>query len=158
MKDWWQNLALREKQMLAAGTIVVLLFLCYAIIWSPFVNKITSMRKQIQHNQELLNWMQDADKRMTNLVKSSKNHSTQLTGSLLSTMQGAINKSIFAQHVTQLRQADNDSVQLDLQKVDFDQLIILLTKLSNQYGLIITQMTATPTGAPGEVMASIVVK
>lgn len=157
MKDWWQNLALREKQILSLGAAVVLLFILYEIIWSPFTNKIATMRTQVQHNQELLTWMIQADHRIQTLSKSAQN-TTQTTESLLGIMQSEVNKSSLAKHVTQLRQAENDAVQLDLQKVDFDRLIVFLTALSNQYGIIVSQFTATPTGTPGEVMASVVVQ
>jgi general secretion pathway protein M len=157
MNEWWQNLALREKRMLAAGAILVLLFLFYEIIWSPFSGKIKNMRQQVQHNQELLSWMKNADQRIKAVEKNSAHSTTQMTGSLLSVIQQEVNKN-FAHHVTQLRQAENDSVQLDLQKVDFDRLISLLTELSNKYGLIVTQITTTSTGVPGEVVASMVIR
>ncbi len=157
MKEWWQNLALREKQILALGSAVVLLFVLYEIIWSPFTDKISNMRTRVHDNQKLLTWMQNADKTMQTLTKSSNTKSQQLTGSLLGTMQTEINKSPLARHVTQLRQAENDSVQMNLQKVDFDKLIGFITDLSNRYGLIVSQITVTPTATPGEVMADIVI-
>jgi general secretion pathway protein M len=158
MKEWWQNLALREKQILVLGGAAVLLFVLYEIIWSPFTNKIDNMRTRVQDNQKLLTWMQNADKTMQTLTKSSTTQSQQLTGSLLGTMQTEINKSSLARHVTQLRQAENDSVQINLQKVDFDKLIGFITELSNRYGLIVSQITVMPTAIPGEVMADIVIK
>lgn len=158
MKEWWQNLSLRDKQMLSLGSFVVALFLLYEVIWSPFSGKIDTMRHQVQHNQELLAWMQTADQRIRVLEKNSQSKAAQVNGSVLSIVQSAVNKSPLAQHVTQLRQAENDSVQFNLQKVDFDQLIVLLTDLSNEYGLIVGQFTATPTGKPGEVTADVVVK
>ncbi len=158
MKEWWQNLALREKQILALGALVVLLFVLYEIIWSPFTNKISSMRTEVQTNQKLLKWMQNADQLIQTLTKNSKTKSSQLTGSLLSLMQTEVNKSTLASHVTQLRQGENDSVQMNFQKVDFDALIIFLTDLANRYGLIVSQVTITPTHLPGEVMADVVVR
>lgn len=157
MKEWWQNLALREKQILALGGFVVALFVLYEIIWSPFTNKIDNMRASVADNQKLLAWMQNADEIMQSLTKSAKTKSQQ-TGSLLGLMQSEINKSPLGRHVTQLRQSENDSVQMNLQKVNFDQMISFITDLSNRYGLVTSQITVTPTQTPGEVMADVIIK
>ncbi len=157
MKEWWDNLALREKKIIIYGGALLILFLLYEIVWSPFTNKVDSLRKSVTQNQALLIWMQNADQRLQSIVNTQKNKTTT-NESLLSIMQREVNKSPLATHVTQLRQAENDSVQLTLQKADFDRLIALLTDLSNQDGLTVSQFTATATGVPGEVMADVTIK
>jgi type II secretory pathway component PulM len=158
MKDWWMNLAVREKQSLIIGSACVFLFLLYELIWSPFTTNIDDMRNRIQHNQELLAWMQNADKRIETLEKSSKGSATQNTGSLLGIMQAQVNTSPFAKSVKQLRQSDNESVQLSLQKIDFDKLVIWLAELGQKQGIIVDQMAITPGDAPGVINANFIVK
>ncbi|MEO8401434.1 MAG: type II secretion system protein GspM [Gammaproteobacteria bacterium] len=158
MKEWSNNLSLREKQTLSLGSVLVILFLLYEIIWSPFSNKLDNLRSQIQHNRELLTWMQNAEQHMDSLKKSMQSKSTQQNSSLLSIVQSQINKSPLQRHVTQLRQSENDSVEFNLQKADFDQLILVLTDLWKKYNLIVAQMTITPTDVPGEVTADVVIR
>src|SRR3989338_4707435 len=157
-QEWWDNLSLREKQTMSLGSVVVILLLVYEIIWSPFTNKVTHLREQVRHNQELLIWMRQTDQQLQQLATTSKAKPVQLTGSLLSTVQEQMKKNPLAQHATQLRQTENDSVQLNLQKVSFDQLIVFLTTLWNQYHIIVTQLTVIPTATSGEVTADLVIK
>jgi len=157
MKDWWLNLPLREKQSLAIGSIVVILFLLYEIVWSPLSDMNDNLRIRIQHGQITLNSMQNADQLIQHLVKTSQEKHQQLTQSILGTLQNEINKSQFTSHVTQLRQTENESVQMNVNKMNFDQLLAFLTGLGKKYNIIVSQITVMPTGASGEVNADVVV-
>ncbi len=150
MKEWWLNLPLREKQMLSVGSIAVVFFILYQFIWSPLVTLNNDMRDRIQHNRDTLNIMQNIDTSIQQLSKSQENNNHP-TGSILGIMQTEMNNSAFASHVTQLRQADNDSVQVNFRKIDFDQMLVFLNTLWKKYHFIVSQITVTPTGAPGEV-------
>lgn len=158
MKEWWLNLALREKQIVAAGSIVIILFLLYEIIWSPLVSLNDNLRTRIQHNRTTLSAMQNADQLIQHIQKTSKEKHQQPNGSLLGTLQTELNKSEFASHVLQLRQAENESVQFGLHNINFDQFLIFLTALWKTHNIIVSQITVTPTGAPGEVTVDIVMK
>lgn len=155
MNDWWLNLPLRDKRMLLMGSIVVILFLLYEIIWSPLATTNENLRLRIQHNRDTLQYMQNADQRIQQLLKESKEKNNKTSGSVLGTMQTEINNSEFASHVAQLRQAENDSVQFNLRKVNFDQLLIFLTSVWKKYHYIVSQISVVPTGVPGEVTADI---
>src|SRR3990167_3045595 len=158
MKEWWMNLSLREKQTISMGGFIIILFLLYEIIYSPFTHKIARLRQEVQHNHELLNFMKNTDQQLRTLTKTSQENQSRLQGSLLSAMQNEISQSPFARQVTTLHQAENNSVQLNLQKISFDQLITWLTTLSKQYGFIVSQITITPIKKPGEVHANMVIK
>lgn len=158
MKDWWLNLPLREKQMIAAGSLAVLFFILYQFIWSPLANANDEMRNHIQHNRETLGVMQNIDKHIQQLLKLSEQKKNQPTGSILGIMQTEINKSPFASHVSGLRQAENDSVQFNLRKINFDELLVFLTALWKNNGFIVSQIAVIPTGAPGEVTADVMIE
>lgn len=158
MKDWWLNLALREKQMVAAGSLVIILFLLYEIIWSPLVLMNDNLRIRIQHNRDTLTSMQNTNQLIQHIEKTSQEKRQKPKESLLGILQTEINKSIFASHVMQLHQAESDAVQFNLTKVDFDKALVFLTSLWKTYNIIVSQMTVTPTGTPGEVMMDVTVK
>lgn len=158
MKDWWLNLPLRDKRMLGMGGIVVILFLLYEIIWSPLATSNENLRIHIEHNRDTLQYMQNADHRIQQLLKESKAKNYKASGSVLGTMQTEINSSPFATHVVQLRQAENDSVQFNLRKVNFDQLLVFLMSVWKKYHYIVSQISVVPTGVPGEVTVDITIK
>lgn len=157
IKEWWLNLALREKKMLALGVIVVALFLVYRILWSPLVNANNNLRTRVLHNQETLNWMRQADQRIQTLLKTSEK-SASPTGSLLGIIQTDLHQNALAAEVSQLRQADNDSVAFSFKKIEFDHLIVFLTTLWKKQGLLVSQITVVPGNGPGEVAADVTIK
>jgi general secretion pathway protein M len=157
MKDWWQNLALREKQVLSAGTLAVIFFFLYLMVWSPLTEKVNLLRRNMQSNAELLAWMESVDRQISTLSSNAKNKPIS-TASILSILQKELGSSPLAAHVTQLHQAENDSVQFNLQTADFDRFIEILTELSRKYGLILSHFSAVPLGTPGEVNASVTIK
>lgn len=148
MKEWWNNLALREKQMLTLGALALFITLFYLFIWSPIDETTAALRKQIRSNQELLTWMENADQKLQALAKAPA-QTVPAEGSLLSIVQKQINQTPFVSALTQLHQGENDSVQLTFQKVNFDKLIAWLTQLVQENGLVISQLTVIPTDKPG---------
>lgn len=156
MKQWWQELSLREKQSVSVGSIAIAIFIIYSWIWSPLDHKITSMRTQIEQNQKLLAWMQAADKQLANSAKQIQSTSTTSTSkSLLSIAQNQIKQSSLSNQSYQLRQAESDSVQLSFKQVDFDKLITWLSDASRQQTLMISQLTVAPSDTPGIVSAEL---
>jgi type II secretory pathway component PulM len=157
MKQWWLNLSLREQQTVGIGGIATIILLVYISVWLPLDNKIMSMRHKVQQNQQLLAWMQAADKQLQESNRMSS-MSTHLPASLLSTAQKQIKQSSIAKQLSQLRQSDSDSVQLSFKQVDFDKLITWLTDSWHQQGLTLSQFTIAPSETPGIVSADIQLK
>lgn len=158
MKEWWNNLALREKQLVSIGGIFLVLFLIYFFLWSPLNQKVASLRSQIRQNQDLLAWMKDTDKEIQSLEKTSAPKPNRSGGSLLSLVQKQVEHSSLSGSLSQLHQVESDSVQLTFKKVDFDKLIAWLIEVTQQEGLVITQLTVTPSGTPGIVGADLILK
>lgn len=156
MKDWWQNLSFREKQAALLGSIVIILFLFYEMVWSPFTDHIESLRHSLIQNQALLTWMQDTDKKIQSLEKNQYHDKIQAKTSLLSLIQNQLQQTPLGRSVSEVRQADNNAVELQFEKVNFDSLIVWLTRLWQQHGLLVTDIAVKPTGARGIVKGNVV--
>ena len=158
MKEWWINLGLREKQAVSIGSLFIILFILYEIIWAPLSDRNDSLRTEIQHNQKLLTWMQEADSHIQSTQKLlEKNTSGQNSAALLGLLQHEIDQSPFAKNLLQMNQAENNSVQLTFQKINFDAFIKWLTVLWQQHGLTVSHMTIKPNGSLGIVDANVVI-
>ena len=157
-KTTWHSLALREKQMVAAGIFAIVIFLLYLIIWLPISNKAESLRGQIEQNHQLLTRMESADSRIQSLQQSMQSSTSTSAKSVLSIIQNEIAPAGFSKNLSTLRQIDAHSVQLNLQNVSFDSLIKWLAQLSKTRGLQVTQMTVLPTGTQGLVTAEVILK
>jgi general secretion pathway protein M len=158
MKNWWLNLSLREKQAASLGAILLGIFIIYEILFAPLITKNEKLRQKIRSNQTLLLWMQDTNTKIQSLTKNKTKLSHKNSASLLSALQNAINNSKIAKNVSQLQQSEEDSVQLHLQKVSFDELITWLTLTCQENKLLIVEMAATFSGEPGLVNVDIKLK
>ena len=159
MKEWWNNLSLRDKQMLSLGVAAIICFLIYGLLWAPLDNKVNRMRNQISTDQKLLIWMQETNQHIQESEKSLQKKGVTPSGvSILSIVQRQINKTPFVSSLSQLRQAENDAVQLTFNNVDFDKLIAWLTQLWQQQGLVITQISVIASTTPGLVSADLILK
>jgi type II secretory pathway component PulM len=152
----WEKLHLREKRFIALGLLAMMLLIVYALIWAPIANKAASLRNQIEKDGKLLAWMRSADKRVQSLEKHLKPSGTS-SKSLLGLIQDEINQT-FAKNVSALRQADSESIQLNLTHVSFDEMIKWLIQVWQKQGLQITRMNVVPASETGLVNAEMVIK
>ena len=157
-KEWFANLSTREKQYVVGGSIVVGIFIVYQFIFSPLLDSISSMRKRIHSEQNLLVWMQEADKKIQSVEKESHNQGKSLTPVvLLGVIQKEVKASGLEHSLQNLKQSNANAVELSFQKVEFDRLIKLLTALIKAYGVTMTQMSVTADTAPGVVNAELII-
>lgn len=155
MKERWNNLALREKQFVIIGVIIIAVFLLYEWIWSPLQQNVMTLRGKIHEQEQVLVWMQSADQRMLSLEKNIKAHTLPATTSLLGIVQKASVTSPLAKQITELKQVENNAVRLGFQKVNFDELISWLIQIWREQGLIISEASIKPSGVSGIVTAEV---
>ena len=122
-KQWWNNLAPREQQVVAMGSMLVGIFLFYVVIWGPYLGRIDVMRKHIQSEQKTLAWMTAADNKIKKLEGQTQNRAGALTPvALLSVLQKQIKEAGLDAALTNLKQSSSDTVEMHFQKVEFDKL------------------------------------
>ena len=159
LKEWWNNLAPREQMIVALGSTIVGVFIFYLIIWAPYLNRIDLMRKHIQTEQKTLAWMQAANAKIIKLEEQAKNRNAVITPVvLLGLLQKQINQAGLESHLTNLKQASSDSLELHFQKIEFDKLMQLLEKIVKEQNVTVAQFSATAENAPGIVNADMVLK
>lgn len=161
MKEWWQQLASREKNTVMVGGVVVLLFLIYALIWSPISSGVARLRNNITKNQQLLVWLQGVDKQLRILGGSQSETTTEAFTSpaaLLGWLQSSIQQAGIARQLTQIKEGADESITLHFQEIDFDTLIAWLVQAKQEQHFNITQMTVIKLAAPGVVQVDLVLQ
>jgi general secretion pathway protein M len=159
MKEWWNNLSLRDKRIASSGIIMIVMIAFYMLIWLPLANKNERLRTEVQHDKQLLIWMQAANQHIQSLKKNNLARQNSISSaSLLSTLQNSIQQSPLKNKITQLKQSENDSVQLNAQSINFDELISWLIKIWEEQGMSVSQLSIVPQGPIGNVNAEIRLK
>ena len=156
LETWYDNLAEREKQMVTFGGIAVAILIIYALIYLPLVNHAATLRNTIQTEQKTLVWMQAADKQIQAIEGQTKNKANSVSPvTMLSILQKNITQAQLNQNLSQMKQASNDSIQLQFQKVSFDKLITLLIKVMKENKASLSQFSVTADATPGIVNADL---
>jgi general secretion pathway protein M len=149
MKAWWSTASLREKRAVCALSAFIALCLAYELIFAPVLDGVDSLRQTIRKDQTTLALLRDSDQRIQELEKSQQPSAPKSSASLLGTIQNDVNNQPIGKSISQLQQAENDSIQMHLQKVNFDQLCKWLIDICQAQGLVIAEMVVTPGDQPG---------
>lgn len=140
----------RQKTTLIRSGLVCLAILLI-FVWHGLQSKQNFLRDEIHRNRGLLLFMQQADQTL-----KQASHQGKHTGTLPAEIQAWLASSGLAGQAEQLRQRDNNAVQLSFAKVSFDGLISALGRLEEKQGIQITEARITRTPVTGQVNAVLV--
>ena len=147
MKQWWQNLTSRERQIVLAGGLMLLLVILYQNLWSPLQQHLRLQRNQVQQLQQQLGWMQQQAP-LVRQLKRAPSPGASRTGDIT----GTLSNSSQAYQIALKRiqpQGDNALVEIDI--TGFDQLVNWLGMLEQQHGITPQQIDLQRTGEPGKI-------
>lgn len=150
LKDRFGRYSDREKKMLIIGGSAPILFLCYALMWSPILSHLSSMREKVESNQKLVSWMQGADRAIAELQKSERKRAKpESLVAFLSIIKQGIQQASLSKSLAQLRQAGADTIEIQFQQVNFDQAISYLSSLLLSHDVHVQQFSVTALPTPG---------
>jgi len=157
-KEWYAVLDQRERRAVNIGGTALAIAILYFGIWSPFLGRVDGLRQRMAGDQKTLAWMQEADQKIKQLAGSSSASSKQMTPvALLAFLQNQVNQAGLKDAMKEMKQAANDSIQMQFKNVSFDQLIKLLMTVLKESHVTITQFSAIAEKTPGMVNADILI-
>ncbi len=151
--NYWSNLTERERWIAAIGSVCVLIYLFYLLIYSPLSNSVNEKSQLLIEKQETLAWMELVRQQPKNLKKSEALSNTKL----LALIGNQLSDKTFRQFPYQLQQTGPGDIQLSFDRVPYKQFLSWLWSLSNDYRITLKQFTADRTETPGVVKLLIVI-
>lgn len=156
MKDIFANTTTRERLFLAAGGLILLVFTLHQLIFSPFFSSLERYRNDLPMKRETLSWMQKSQREVAKLMASGR--SIQAAGKGASPLV-AIEKTTKQWKLdTSLKRVEPEGesgVKVWIEEAIFDDLILWLQQLQNEYGITVDTLTVESKNAPGYVDARI---
>lgn len=145
MKQWWQNLSQRERQMVLVCGIFVLVAILYWGILAPIQSGFTFTRKQVHNLEQQLDWMQQQAPKVAKLQQQAPtNNNMDITTRL--------NILARAEHIAIKRvEPQGRTVQIEMESVPFQNLTLWLNALSQQQILVKVIDLAADPSQPGHV-------
>ncbi|PCJ49383.1 MAG: hypothetical protein COA74_05860 [Gammaproteobacteria bacterium] len=152
LKDKYQSLDAREQKILAAGILVVSIFILYTLIFKPMNDSISHLEKSNASNQQLLAWMAKSVASIKGT--SSGNNVNKRKGRSLNVI---INTTASSAQISISRSQprDNKQYQIWLDKAMFKDLLLWLNILHKDYGIYVNSINLSVTDIKGQVRVNL---
>ena len=148
MKDWFASLDDREQKFVMIAAIIVILAVMYLAIWMPLSNGQKRVSAGVDSWQNSLDMLQPLKGRVNsggNSAVSPQNLNQPLVVVVDSTLRVRDLNSALKRS-----QPTGNNIRVEFENVAFDDLMIWLGDLSNQYALHVQSGSFSMTGAENQ--------
>ena len=145
MKEWWQSLNQREQILIGGGSAALLLVILYLFVWSPFTAGIAVKKSYVTYQQNLVDWMQEADAHLIKLRSTGDVQTQKIDNSqLLSTVDSTLQQANLNAYSDSIQQTSNNKVLVKFKNVPFDIMIAWIDRLWKQHAIKVEQISIKP--------------
>lgn len=143
IKNWWENLLDRERQVLVVGGILCGVLVVYAALWSPLSSAVQDRKMEVIAQRQLLHYLQKTSATIRQLKAEGIHVNASDTVNLLSLTEQSLSQQALSVYLKQVQQPEKNQVALTFEKIPFDKLMQWLQVLETSQGIRVSQMTAT---------------
>lgn len=159
MKDWLDNLGSRERLMLAAGAVLLVLLLLYVLLLEPLLSGYHALQESVAEQRDTVHWMQGSAETIQRLRSSGGTAAKGLGGrSLLAVTDSTARAGGLGPALKRVEPEGGNSVRVWLDGAPFDVLVKWLGTLSTQHGVEADSVTLERNEAPGLVNARLMLE
>jgi general secretion pathway protein M len=135
MTDWFESLDARERLIVASGAVFVVLALIYALAWAPLDKKHAERRTEVDIWQRAIAELrplrvQPASGQQAGSAPANNSRQTPIT---------IVDQTLRSRGLDSYRRGSkpisSNGIMVDFEDVAFDELILWLGDLSEQYGM-----------------------
>jgi general secretion pathway protein M len=154
LRLWYAGLQQRERQMVVAAVVLVVLTLFYLIIWEPVHNGLDEQRLQYDNQRATHSWMAQAAEEARQLkatgsrnVIRNSNQPVSLLVERSATTAGLKNS------ISKIETSGDKGARVMLDAASFDQMLLWLNTLRQQYGITVSSASIDRNETGGTVNA-----
>jgi len=129
---WWAARQARERQILIAGAVAVLIAIFYGAIWAPIARAERNAQAALLRNREVANRLE------TIAVEVQQSHGAAagfINVPLLTAVDQASKRPELGKEPSRIQPEGDKEVKIWIDDVPFDQLITWMQILQQQYGI-----------------------
>lgn len=154
LQHWYHSLQQRERVMVLATAVVVVITIFYLAIWEPLHKGLDNAEQEYQSNLNNLQWMQQAAAEVRALKPANgrvRNTASNQPVTLI--VEQAANNSAIKSNISKLESASNDGARVVLNAASFDQMLVWLNTLEQSHGIPVASANIERNDKPGTVNA-----
>ncbi len=155
LKQWYLGREPRERMMLIAGAIAIVIGILYFSIWNPLASGIERKQKTVSNMQYALAKMHDSADEIRRLRALSGNNQARNKRPLLSTIDSTASSMKLRQMIRTIKPKGKQAAQVWFDEVPFDKLVRWLGQLQQTAGVQVESITVHQRDTPGHVQARI---
>lgn len=152
LREWFIGLALRERLLVSAAAVAVLIALLFLLIWEPLYDNVTRLRNEVAATQQLIVDLTQA----RSLALSGNGGIGAIQGqgrSLLSIIDQTGKENNLAAAITRMQPEGETVVRVWVEQADFAALLRWLGVLQTTYGISVTEAAIDREAEAGAVRA-----
>ena len=154
MRAWFDSLEARERMMVLACAVLLVLLMLYVLVWSPVHSGYDALRNTVGEQRTTAVWMQESAQTLAILKRNSGKVAQGLGGkSLLSVADSTARAHGLGPALKRVEPEGSDSVRVWLDGASFDVLVKWLGALSTLHGVGAESATVERGAATGRVNA-----
>ncbi len=142
------GLEIRERKLVAGGAVVLVLLMFYLMVWEPAAIAYDDLQKNVAAQQETLDWMKQAGRKVKALRGSAQGGARSLGGrSLLAVVDQSARSGGLGAAIKRIEPDGSKGVKIWLEGAAFDAMVLWLGELSRSYRIDTSVITIEPQGA-----------
>jgi general secretion pathway protein M len=154
LRLWYAGLQQRERQMVAAATLLVAVTLFYLIIWEPIHNGLDEQRLQYETQRSSYVWMnQSAEEARLLKAAGSRNVIRNNNQPVSLLVERSADTAGLKSNILKIETSGDKGARVMLDAAPFDQMLLWLNTLRQQYGITVSSASIDRDEAGGAVNA-----
>lgn len=157
MNRWFAGLDARERFLVVAGTVLLLVLILYVMVWRPLGDRVERLEVRVAEETALVQWMQAAAAEAQRL-RASGADTRGTRQSLLSLTDGSAREAGLGGAIRRIEPEGADRVRIVLEQAGFDTMTAWLERIVARHAVAIETATIERRAEPGTVNASLVLR
>ena len=154
MKQWWQNLTLRERLIVGVGGVLAVLIIFYVFFWQPLSDDVSNLQQQLTSKQNNVRWIASASARIQALQTSGFRVSLGHTP-VLKVVNQTLSSAKLNYYLKQAPLPQGHNVQVVLVNAPFDAMMSWLRRMWLQQGIVVQHIKVVRTTTLGTINAEV---
>jgi type II secretory pathway component PulM len=147
--------SLREKAIVAAALLVVIILGVHAFVIAPYQERVALLHEAIEQQNTDLVWMQSAVASLPAAGAANPAGGQAISGTLANFIDQVVRRQGLSEQLSQISPVGNDEIRMRYNAVDFNRLVSFIAQV-NTSGLAIKDIRILPADIPGIVDSNIV--
>jgi general secretion pathway protein M len=153
LKQWYASLQERERLMVTAAAILLVVTLFYVSVWEPLHQGLDNAQHEYQGNLKNLQWMQQAADEVRTLKASGSRVRSASNQPVTMVVEQVASNSAIKPNLSKLESASQGGAHVVLDGAPFDQMVIWLNTLQQNHGISVSSGNIERNAKPGTVNA-----